>query len=236
MKLPTGPGVRLLNSHPCGLVALDKPAGTKSHPNDSRPDPKAVLSWSYDAHKEMYLNPSAEGGYFLLNRLDSPTSGVLLLCDSEPVADAARQAFAGKSVEKTYHALVLGRPVRPREVWRDRLQISQQKGQLRVRTGTGIPAETDMRLQWSSRTQPLVSLLQLRPLTGRTHQLRVQCAHRHLPIVGDATYGDFTLNRQLKAKRLFLHSSSVSLILQLPSGLIKFTAESPLPEPFTRYR
>jgi 23S rRNA-/tRNA-specific pseudouridylate synthase len=75
-----------------------------------------------------------------------------------------------------------------------------------------------------------LTLLKLEPVTGRTHQLRVQCAwHRH-PIVGDGTYGDFAFNRAFAKstgeKRLFLHAAAV----RLPG--LDFAAESPLPEEF----
>ena len=54
-----------------------------------------------------------------------------------------------------------------------------------------------------------MALLELQPKTGRTHQLRIQCANRGLPIVGDRTYGDFQRNKALKGEALFLHSESV---------------------------
>lgn len=56
-----------------------------------------------------------------------------------------------------------------------------------------------------------MALLELRPGTGRTHQLRIQCANRGLPIVGDRTYGDFTKNRNSKVESLFLHAESIEL-------------------------
>ena len=57
------------------------------------------------------------------------------------------------------------------------------------------------------------SLIQLEPLTGRTHQLRVQCAQHHFPILGDKTYGDFKCNRRLRTERLFLHANSIEFVL-----------------------
>jgi 23S rRNA-/tRNA-specific pseudouridylate synthase len=81
-------------------------------------------------------------------------------------------------------------------------------------------------------------LIELKPLTGRTHQLRVQCAKRHLPIIGDATYGDFRRNRDFaKAtglKRLFLHSVETRLEYSRGGRRVAFRAEAPLPEAFGR--
>ena len=56
-----------------------------------------------------------------------------------------------------------------------------------------------------------MALLELQPKTGRTHQLRIQCANRGLPIVGDRTYGDFSKNRLLQDMDLLLHSESIEL-------------------------
>jgi 23S rRNA-/tRNA-specific pseudouridylate synthase len=79
-------------------------------------------------------------------------------------------------------------------------------------------------------------LIKLEPRTGRSHQLRVQCAKRHLPIVGDQTYGDFTRNRafakQAGTKRLFLHSSETSFLYEWRSREFQFTARAALPSEF----
>jgi 23S rRNA-/tRNA-specific pseudouridylate synthase len=75
-----------------------------------------------------------------------------------------------------------------------------------------------------------LTLLKLEPITGRTHQLRVQCAFHGVPIVGDGTYGEFVFNREFARrtghKRMFLHAAS----LRIPS--LGFSAESPVPPSF----
>ena len=79
--------------------------------------------------------------------------------------------------------------------------------------------------------------MQLDPKTGRSHQLRVQCARRGLPIVGDQTYGDFRLNREFARhtglKRLFLHSLSTSINYELAGRDFSFSASAPLPGEFS---
>jgi 23S rRNA-/tRNA-specific pseudouridylate synthase len=83
---------------------------------------------------------------------------------------------------------------------------------------------------------PPLALIQLEPRTGRSHQLRVQCAQRHLPIVGDATYGDFALNRAFARrtgnKRLFLHSSETAFDYEWAGKSWRFLARAELPEAF----
>jgi 23S rRNA-/tRNA-specific pseudouridylate synthase len=85
--------------------------------------------------------------------------------------------------------------------------------------------------------QPL-ALIALEPRTGRSHQLRVQCAKRHLPIVGDATYGDFGANRAFaKAtgeKRLFLHSLETRFEYVIGTKTFSFSAKAELPKEFSQ--
>ena len=83
--------------------------------------------------------------------------------------------------------------------------------------------------------QPL-ALLELKPRTGRTHQLRVQCARRQLPIVGDQTYGDFRKNREFakvaRTKRLFLHSLETQVRYSWAGREWSFGARAELPAEF----
>ena len=76
-------------------------------------------------------------------------------------------------------------------------------------------------------------MLRLEPITGRTHQLRVQCALRGLSIVGDKSYGDFTFNRKIarasKIDRLCLHAAEISLKYNYENQTFDFWADSPLP-------
>jgi 23S rRNA-/tRNA-specific pseudouridylate synthase len=74
------------------------------------------------------------------------------------------------------------------------------------------------------------------PVTGRTHQLRVQCSKHGHPIVGDRTYGKFSFNREIKTetgvKRLLLHSTETTLRYAYRGKAREFRAESPMPDAF----
>ena len=87
--------------------------------------------------------------------------------------------------------------------------------------------------------EPQLALIRLEPKTGRSHQLRVQCAKRHLPIVGDQTYGDFAANRAFAkrtgAKRLFLHSMSTTFEYEFRQRRSTFSATAPLPDDFVKF-
>ncbi len=239
--LPLGPGVAVLAHHPDGLIALDKPSGILTHPND-RPDETArsLLAAPYDTAAECYLLPDDRRAY-LLHRLDSATSGVVLIATDAALAAAIKDAFLGRAVEKTYLALVFGLPRHRKEVWQDHLQITRVAGKLRtVSAREGELAVSDMRHLQTVTGTPILSLLELRPRTGRTHQLRVQCQKRRLPIAGDATYGDFAKNRAFaKAtghQRLFLHAQRIALTLTYKGTPLRFAAVSPVPEIFRKPR
>jgi 23S rRNA-/tRNA-specific pseudouridylate synthase len=235
MELPLHPDCRVLKAER-ELIAVDKAAGVLSHPNRAADQAKSLLGVPYDAEREVYI--AGENSWFLLNRLDSPTSGVILLTSDLALATAVRAAFASGGVEKTYIALVKGIPRCPRERWQDFLRVERSGGRLRTRVSRGAPnAVTRMEVLQRGRGVPARSLLQLSPETGRTHQLRAQCAARSLPILGDANYGDFATNRELKrrlsAERLFLHSHKTQVELRLDSGNFRFVATSPIPSIFS---
>ena len=220
VRWPLGPGVEIVKQGPAGLYALSKPSGVRSQPKEGGKDPQALLTCSYSLKDEAYHIPPDKGGgkVWLLHRLDAGTSGVILVADQEPTAEKVKQAFADHRVKKRYVAMVFGKPKESSAVWRDRIQVSKEGGVARGRTGQGQTAEAAMKVRHST-TGPFgwLSLLELEPKTGRTHQLRIQCAQRGLPIVGDRTYGDFQRNRAYVEKGgdsgLFLHSERISLRL-----------------------
>jgi tRNA pseudouridine65 synthase len=232
VNLPIAGGVTILEQHPLGLVALCKPEGIMSHPNEARGHPKALLTCAYDFEAERYF--WADGEFFLLHRLDSPTSGVILGSLDSALAREVKRAFQSNQIQKTYRALVFGVPRDQSCTWLDRLE-KRGSGSVRVR---GQPnAETQMRLvRILEIAGGVVSELELLPKTGKTHQLRVQAAARGLPMVGDGTYGDFAWNREFaklhKHKRLFLHALEVHLCLGYKN--LELQAIAPLPEAFNQ--
>lgn len=235
---PFGPGVRLLVRHPSGLIALEKPSGILSHPNSEEDTNRSLFTARYDTQRECYCwTQPVEGRtrprtlrWFLLHRLDSATSGIILLADTPEIAALMKASFAERRIHKIYLARVFGRPTKDRETWRDLLETSHTQGVARTRAGSGVPAETAMELkEGRDSAAGWTSQLQLEPLTGRTHQLRVQCARRNLPIIGDQTYGDFAANRRFQKaggdRRLHLHAHRV----EVDTAGITFSATSPLP-------
>ena len=242
--LPLGRDVSLLTRDPNGLLAFSKPAGVLSHPNEPGDEPRSLLTTRYALDGEYFEWFPVEGGepqrLWLLNRLDSATSGVIRAAASAALAAEIRAQFKRKQVRKVYHALVFGVPRRPVELWRDRLAIEKRGGTVRTSAQTGhVPAESQMTVVRTGHRQPLLTHLRLEPRTGRSHQLRVQCARRGLPIVGDQTYGDFPRNREFArstgTKRLFLHSLETSFDYEFGGRSQAFTARAPLPAEFEKF-
>ena len=148
--------------------------------------------------------------------------------------------FARSQVSKKYVALIRGRGLRtPRGTWQD--QMSKSKGPgggVRSETGAGVPAVTVYAWQRSAGGTLPLSLIQLEPRTGRTHQLRVQTAAHGHPILGDRTYGDFEFNKAVGTargfKRLFLHAQSTQLSFDWQGAKVDFKASSPMPAEFEK--
>lgn len=237
--LPLGAGVKLLVCDANGLAAFDKPAGVLSHPNGSEDEARALLTCRYDKEKQCFTWRAADGStrqLWLLNRLDSATSGVILTAGSEKLAAAVREHYLKKQVHKVYSALVFGKPQLKAEFWHDLLAVKAQRGQIRTSVFGNVPAETRFQLVQHQQKAFSTSLIRLEPRTGRSHQLRVQCAKRRLPIIGDQTYGNFPLNRSFakanRTKRLFLHSLETSFTYEFAGKKFDFKASAPLPREF----
>ena len=170
---------------------------------------------------------ASEGGVpapGLIHRLDREASGLVLFSLSAPAHRRLRAAFARRAIEKRYLALVAGEP-RPAEGTIALPLLRTRSGRVRA-DATGLPAETAYRVIEGVRTEARgggrMSLLEVRPVTGRMHQIRVHLASRGHPIAGDALYGTPEANRG--APRLWLHAFS----LTLPEKLAGFLETRPV--------
>ncbi len=237
--LPLHDGVRLLAKDVNGLAAFDKPAGVLSHPNGSEDEARALLTSHYDKEAQCFTWKAADGTtrqLWLLNRLDSATSGVILTAASEKLAQVVREHFARKQVRKTYNALVFGHPHNKAGIWRDQIAVQKQGAKIRVVAHGNVPTETSFEVLRHAQRNFSTALIKLEPRTGRSHQLRVQCAKHQLPIIGDQTYGDFGLNREFakanKTKRLFLHSLETAFTYEFGGKNHAFKAHAALPAEF----
>lgn len=198
-------------------VVVNKPAGLLTHSKGAfNPEP-TVATWLRGRLRSMEGERAG-----IVHRLDRATSGVII-CAKTPEAHAwLQKQFSQRRVKKSYYAVVSGVLKQPEAIID--LPIERNpKAPATFRVGrNGKSAKTQYRVQDSSDTY---SLVELRPETGRTHQLRVHMQYLGNPIVGDVLYGG------KPAERLFLHANTLELTLPNRSRQV-FTVS--VPEEFAK--
>ncbi|HLZ15121.1 MAG TPA: RluA family pseudouridine synthase [Candidatus Saccharimonadales bacterium] len=197
-------------------VVLNKPAGVLTHTQGE---------FNTEATVASFLRQHAQGltgeRAGVVHRLDRATSGVIIGAKNQAALSALQKQFAQRKVKKTYLAIVEGHPKEPEAVI-DMPIERNPKAPATFRVGVnGKAAVTHYRVL---ETHGHCSLLELKPETGRTHQLRVHLQKIGHPIVGDPLYGSGTFG-----DRLYLHAHSLEITL--PGGERK-TFSAPLPPEF----
>ena len=159
------------------LLAVDKPAGMLIHPS------RSCFSGTLANFVAGYFARTGQKSAFHpMTRLDRDTFGIVLLAKNAHVHTLLQNA----DVQKTYHALVFGGPEADTGTIDAPIARKPLPSLLREIREDGKPSVTEFRVLGR---QENYSLLALRPVTGRTHQLRVHCAHMGYPILGDPQYG-----------------------------------------------
>jgi tRNA pseudouridine32 synthase/23S rRNA pseudouridine746 synthase/23S rRNA pseudouridine1911/1915/1917 synthase len=192
------------------MLIIDKPAGLPVH---AGPGGGANLEALFGHLRFGLPRPPA-----LAHRLDRDTSGCLVLGRHPKALRRLGRLFADGKVEKIYWAIVAGAP--PQTEGRVNLALSKRSdksGWRMVADAQGKPAVTDYRVLGSA---PGVTWLELKPRTGRTHQIRVHCAALGCPVVGDQAYGS-------GAGSLHLHARAVSVPLYPNKPPVVATAAPP---------
>jgi 23S rRNA pseudouridine1911/1915/1917 synthase len=205
------------------LIVVNKPAGMVVHPaagHSSGTLVHAVLG--YDPDLEGIGGEERPG---LVHRLDKETSGLIVLAKNEQAHNWLQDQFRLRTVEKTYLALVDGKPPTPAgrveaAIGRDQ---SHRKKMAIVPQKKGREAVSEYKTLESFKNH---TLLEFHPLTGRTHQIRLHCQFLGCPIVGDSVYGK--KNPTVEMNRHFLHAYQLKIIL--PNEKTPRTFEAELPD------
>jgi 23S rRNA pseudouridine955/2504/2580 synthase len=215
------------------LLVIDKPAGVAVHGGSGV---------AFGVIEQ--LRQARPHGKFLelVHRLDRETSGILMLAKKRVALVGLHEQIRDNSIDKRYYACVHGDWAsdwgRRRAVKEPLHKFLTPEGERRVRVQPdGLPSHTVFNLveRW-----PEYALLEAELKTGRTHQIRVHLAHLGLPIVGDAKYGDFALNKALARqganpgiKRMFLHAYRLKIAHPVTGETLQF--EAPLPPECRRF-
>ena len=181
--------IDILYEDECLLVCI-KPAGILSQP-DVTGSGEDMLSLLRDQLKE---RDGKEPYIGLVHRLDRGVGGVMVFAKRQDVAGALSTAVANRTLVKQYLAVVHGKPSEERGVWKDFLYKDAAKNKTFVvdRQRKGVKEASLSYATLAARADTPAgdcSLMQIRLHTGRTHQIRVQCSSRGLPLVGDGKYG-----------------------------------------------
>ncbi len=205
------------------VIVVDKPAGVSTHaPDHDRHDDAVsrLQSWLASRHG------GAPTSHYLgvHQRLDRDTSGVLLFARSRSANKGLAAAFEGRKVEKVYLAVALCQREIPAKGQLVHDLVPAEDGAMRAVAPSARPPAKAQRAV--TRYSVLARhgkrvLLELRPETGRTHQLRVQCAAMGAPLSGDTLYGGEP------APRLMLHARDLSLDHPTQGKRVRYTAPPP---------
>lgn len=195
------------------MLVLDKPAGIAVHKS-----PKGGENLEAAFHSLRFGLPRNPA---LAHRLDRDTSGCLVLGRHRKALEKLGLLFKQGKIEKRYWAIVVGGPAEDQGLIDFPLgKLDRSRGWWMKVDPSGLPAQTEWTVLGRG---DRLALLELRPLTGRTHQLRVHCAACGFAILGDPIYG------QGDATGLQLHARSVTIPLYKAKPPIE--VEAPIPEP-----
>jgi len=209
------------------IMVLNKPSGTAVHGGSG-------LSFGII---ELVRNWRPDHKFFeLVHRIDKDTSGALLIAKKRSALVGIHKQMREKKVHKKYQVVVKG-------IWKEKqkivdlnlLKTSADNGQQKVRV---IESPLKNPLAKASRSVFFLkknfstySLLDVKLITGRTHQIRTQLAHLGFPILGDNKYGDFTLNKTLKKiglNRMLLHAAELGFMHPITFENILIKAPMPI--------
>lgn len=205
------------------LIVVNKPVDLPVHKNDFMPLDADYLTklvgdmtgkWIYNVH-----------------RLDSKTSGLIVLALSSEVAHQMALLFEQKAIRKKYVAIVQGEP----GVGKFETKVLvKKKSKFKKPASTNFQTirTIDTAISHGNKQDIKLSLVEIDPETGRWHQLRQHFAQHRFDILGDSHHGDFTLNKLVTErtgiKRLFLHASELHFIHPVTGESMDFHSETPL--------
>jgi 23S rRNA pseudouridine1911/1915/1917 synthase len=209
------------------LMVINKPAGMVVHPSAGHDT--GTLVHAALAHAPDLEGVGGEQRPGVVHRLDKDTSGLILIAKNDTAHHWLQNQFKSRQVEKIYLTLVDGAPPTPNgrieaAIGRD---PTQRKKMAVTTSDKGRNATSEYHILESFRAH---TLLEVHPITGRTHQIRLHLAFLGCPVVGDTVYG--RIHPTLSLNRYFLHANR--LTIRLPGETIPHTFKVELPKELSR--
>jgi 23S rRNA pseudouridine1911/1915/1917 synthase len=199
------------------VIVIDKPPGVLTHSKGALNTEATVASFIAPKLAKDMPESNRAG---IVHRLDRATSGVIITAKNQSALLWLQKQFSTRKTKKEYQAIAEGKLDPPAAVIDAPIARNPKKPQTFYVYPAGKPAQTEYRLLKILNKSSIYSLVELRPLTGRTHQLRVHMAYIGHPIVGDSVYGQ-------GGEHLYLHAKSLELTL--PGGRRRvFRAAAPV--------
>ena len=204
------------------IICVNKPVGMVVHPAPGHGKDTFVNALLYHCHSlergEERIRPG------IVHRLDKDTSGVLIAAKTIKAHQKLIEAFSQREVHKKYLAITIGCPGERRiEASIDRHPYRRKE--MAIRQEGGREAVTFFR---PLKKGEIFSLIEAKPITGRTHQIRLHLKSAHTPILGDAIYGNERINRKYRVPHHLLHAYFLSFKHPIQENSLTITA--PIPE------
>jgi 23S rRNA pseudouridine1911/1915/1917 synthase len=199
------------------LIVIDKPAGMTVHPAPGHYEHtlvNAILAHLPDLKEVETHRPG------IVHRLDKDTSGLIIVAKNETAHMRLSDQFKSRTVAKTYLALVVGRLNQKEGIIESNIGRHPRDRKRMAVTSRGRQSRTEYKvIEYVGN----YTLLEVRPRTGRTHQIRVHLAAIDFPVVGDATYG----TKSDYLSRQFLHAHKLAFRLPSTGEFVEFKSDLP---------
>lgn len=199
------------------VIVLNKPAGILTHSKGALNIEPTVASFIKAKITDSKLTGNRAG---IIHRLDRQTSGVIICAKNEPSLKWLQKQFSTRKVVKEYLAVVEAIPRLEQAKINAPISRNPKRPNTFKVSSSGKPAQTVYKIKKTIKKNEAVhSLVELKPYTGRTHQIRVHMAYIGNPLIGDAIYGK-------NGHKMLLHAAALEIVT--PNGKkMRFTAPTP---------